>query len=181
MISLQSRLPTALWFVDFTVQLDFWLDAIATLGLVLSLTVIITGAELGCGCLMMKSSSVSSSLLPLICPPSFPIAGTANMIIMLTLWFLYHSIVNVGQSWYSFGWESQLLETGFLGIFLCPLFKLRCLDSGDEGPSRIFIGVCECKCASVCVCVCVCVRERERERERELLFCCYESHGLFSA
>src|SRR5207248_19817 len=27
-------------------------------------------------------------------------------------------IVNVGQTWYSFGWESLLLETGFLAIFL---------------------------------------------------------------
>ncbi|XP_051523278.1 lipase maturation factor 1 [Myxocyprinus asiaticus] len=50
--------------------------------------------------------------------------GRANMIIMALLWILYHSIVNVGQLWYSFGWESQLLETGFLGIFLCPLWSL---------------------------------------------------------
>ncbi|MBV8927947.1 MAG: lipase maturation factor family protein, partial [Mycobacteriaceae bacterium] len=33
-------------------------------------------------------------------------------------WLLYLSIVNVGQTWYSFGWESLLLETGFLAIFL---------------------------------------------------------------
>ncbi|XP_043085981.1 lipase maturation factor 1 isoform X2 [Puntigrus tetrazona] len=52
------------------------------------------------------------------------ITGSANMIIMGALWILYHSIVNVGQLWYSFGWESQLLETGFLGIFLCPLWSL---------------------------------------------------------
>jgi hypothetical protein len=36
----------------------------------------------------------------------------------LTLWVLYLSIVNVGQAWYSFGWESLLLESGFLMIFL---------------------------------------------------------------
>uniref|UniRef100_A0A8C2H0F0 Lipase maturation factor n=1 Tax=Cyprinus carpio TaxID=7962 RepID=A0A8C2H0F0_CYPCA len=52
------------------------------------------------------------------------IMGSANMIIMGVLWILYHSIVNVGQLWYSFGWESQLLESGFLGIFLCPLWSL---------------------------------------------------------
>jgi lipase maturation factor len=34
------------------------------------------------------------------------------------LWVLYLSIVNVGQSFYSFGWESLLLEAGFLAIFL---------------------------------------------------------------
>ena len=36
----------------------------------------------------------------------------------LLLWLLYLSIVNVGQTWYSFGWESILLESGFLAIFL---------------------------------------------------------------
>jgi hypothetical protein len=36
------------------------------------------------------------------------------------LWALYLSIVNVGQQWYSFGWESLLLEVGFLAVFLGP-------------------------------------------------------------
>jgi hypothetical protein len=35
-----------------------------------------------------------------------------------TLWVLYLSFVNVGQTFYGFGWESLLLETGFLAIFL---------------------------------------------------------------
>ncbi|XP_015239114.1 PREDICTED: lipase maturation factor 1 [Cyprinodon variegatus] len=52
------------------------------------------------------------------------VTGTANMLIMGTLWVLYHSLVSVGQLWYSFGWESQLLETGFLAIFLCPVWTL---------------------------------------------------------
>ncbi|MDQ1006856.1 hypothetical protein QFZ82_001341 [Streptomyces sp. V4I23] len=34
------------------------------------------------------------------------------------LWALYLSIVNVGQTWYGFGWESLLLETGFLAVWL---------------------------------------------------------------
>ncbi|WP_040824835.1 lipase maturation factor family protein [Nocardia jiangxiensis] len=42
----------------------------------------------------------------------------AAMVIWLVLWVLYLSIVNVGQVWYAFGWESLLLETGFLAIFL---------------------------------------------------------------
>lgn len=53
------------------------------------------------------------------------VAGAADavplwtaMLMWLTLWVLYLSIVNVGQTWYSFGWESLLLETGFLMIFL---------------------------------------------------------------
>ncbi|XP_028991442.2 lipase maturation factor 1 isoform X2 [Betta splendens] len=52
------------------------------------------------------------------------VTGMANMVIMVTLWVLYHSLVNVGQLWYSFGWESQLLETGFLAVFLCPVWSL---------------------------------------------------------
>ena len=40
------------------------------------------------------------------------INGGSNVFIQLALWLLYHSIVTVGQRWYSFGWESQLLETG---------------------------------------------------------------------
>jgi hypothetical protein len=41
-----------------------------------------------------------------------------SMLIWAVLWALYLSIVNVGQTWYGFGWESLLLETGFLAIFL---------------------------------------------------------------
>lgn len=42
----------------------------------------------------------------------------AAMLAWLALWVLYLSIVNVGQTWYGFGWESLLLEAGFLMIFL---------------------------------------------------------------
>ena len=42
----------------------------------------------------------------------------AAMAVWLVLWLLYQSIVNVGQTWYAFGWESLLLEVGFLAIFL---------------------------------------------------------------
>ncbi|WP_435076854.1 lipase maturation factor family protein [Halococcus sp. AFM35] len=34
------------------------------------------------------------------------------------LWALYLSFVNVGRTFYGFGWETLLLETGFLAIFL---------------------------------------------------------------
>jgi Lipase maturation factor len=42
----------------------------------------------------------------------------AAMVMWLALWVLYLSIVNVGQRWYGFGWESLLLEAGFVAIFL---------------------------------------------------------------
>ncbi|MFB7371421.1 lipase maturation factor family protein [Streptomyces sp. NPDC056222] len=41
-----------------------------------------------------------------------------SMLLWAVLWALYLSIVNVGQTWYSFGWESLLLEAGFLAVFL---------------------------------------------------------------
>ncbi|WP_455900532.1 lipase maturation factor family protein [Rhodococcus gordoniae] len=40
------------------------------------------------------------------------------MLVWFVMWLLYLSIVNVGQVWYSFGWESLLLEAGVLAIFL---------------------------------------------------------------
>src|SRR3954468_5892975 len=47
-----------------------------------------------------------------------PLAGW--MVLWLVLWALYLSIVNVGQIWYGFGWETLLLEAGFLTVFLGP-------------------------------------------------------------
>jgi hypothetical protein len=41
-----------------------------------------------------------------------------GMLLWLVPWVLYLSIVNVGQTWYAFGWESLLLEVGFLAVFL---------------------------------------------------------------
>ena len=38
----------------------------------------------------------------------------------LVLWFLYLSVVNVGQQFFGFGWESMLLEAGFFTAFLGP-------------------------------------------------------------
>jgi len=51
--------------------------------------------------------------------------GFANAILLLVLWALYMSYVHIGQDWYGYGWEIQLLETGFLAVFLCPLFDPR--------------------------------------------------------
>ncbi|MFE5239424.1 MULTISPECIES: lipase maturation factor family protein [unclassified Streptomyces] len=42
----------------------------------------------------------------------------AAMALWAVPWVLYLSIVQVGQVWYGFGWESLLLETGFLAVFL---------------------------------------------------------------
>ncbi|CAN5135353.1 lipase maturation factor family protein [soil metagenome] len=51
-------------------------------------------------------------------PDTWPLPAT--MLLWAVLWALYLSIVNVGQVFYSFGWETLLLEAGFLAIFLGP-------------------------------------------------------------
>ena len=42
----------------------------------------------------------------------------AAAVVWGALWLLYLSFVNVGQTFYGFGWETLLLEAGFLAIFL---------------------------------------------------------------
>ncbi len=56
--------------------------------------------------------------------------GAVSAATWLVLWLLYLSFVNVGQVFYAFGWETMLLEAGFLAIFL-----------GDDGvaPSGVVI------------------------------------------
>jgi hypothetical protein len=41
-----------------------------------------------------------------------------TMACWFVLWALYQSIVNIGGTFYGFGWETLLLEAGFLAIFL---------------------------------------------------------------
>jgi len=51
--------------------------------------------------------------------------GYANSISMFILWILYMSFVHIGQLFYGYGWEIQLLETGFLAIFFVPFLDPR--------------------------------------------------------
>ena len=53
------------------------------------------------------------------------LGGVTNAFVQLALWGLYLSFVHVGQIFYGYGWESQLLETGFLAVFLCPARGVR--------------------------------------------------------
>ena len=50
--------------------------------------------------------------LPQLAPPWLP------LVLFLAIWLGYMSIVNVGQTFYGFGWESLLLESGFMVAFL---------------------------------------------------------------
>ena len=51
--------------------------------------------------------------------------GLTNAFAMALLWLLYLSIVQIGQEFYGYGWEIQLLETGALAVFMCPLRSVR--------------------------------------------------------
>jgi hypothetical protein len=66
--------------------------------------------------LVATTGAVIAGLLVLGIPQRAPIPVT--MLAWLALWVLYQSIVNVGQTFYAFGWETLLLEAGFLAIFL---------------------------------------------------------------
>ncbi|KQV06993.1 lipase maturation factor family protein [Leifsonia sp. Root112D2] len=50
--------------------------------------------------------------LPQLAPPWLP------LVLFLAIWLGYLSIVNVGQTFYGYGWESLLLEAGFMVAFL---------------------------------------------------------------
>jgi hypothetical protein len=41
----------------------------------------------------------------------------SSVLVWAALWVLYLSFVNAGQTFYGFGWESILLETGFFATF----------------------------------------------------------------
>jgi hypothetical protein len=51
--------------------------------------------------------------------------GATSAVLQLALWVLYSSYVRVGQIFYGYGWEIQLLETGMLAALLCPLRGIR--------------------------------------------------------
>ena len=57
-----------------------------------------------------------SALLALGVPQQGPV--WLPLVVWLTVFALYLSIVNVGQIWYGFGWESILLEAGFFAAFV---------------------------------------------------------------
>lgn len=71
---------------------DGLLMTVAWVGIVLAASVILGSPQLG--------------------PPWVP------MLVFLALWLLYMSIVNIGQTFYGFGWEMLLLEAGFTVAFL---------------------------------------------------------------
>ncbi|WP_423999063.1 lipase maturation factor family protein [Haloarcula salina] len=78
-------------------------------------------------------AGVALSVVALAGVPSVlprPYAVPASMALWLALWGLYLSFVNAGQTFYGYGWESMLLETGFLAAFL---------GAGPTGPPVVVV------------------------------------------
>jgi hypothetical protein len=65
--------------------------------------------------------------------------GATNALVMVVLWALYMSLEHVGQTFYNFGWEIQLLETGLLAAFLCPLRSLRPFPKAPPSPVAVWL------------------------------------------
>jgi hypothetical protein len=65
------------------------------------------------------------------------LAGYANVPCLLALWVIDLSIVQVGQVFWGYGWESLLLETGFLAVFLVPLLDPRPWASRTPAPKPV--------------------------------------------
>jgi hypothetical protein len=63
--------------------------------------------------------------------------GAANAVVLFLLWLFYLSIVQVGQVFWGYGWESLLLETGFLAIFLATPLDPRPFARRDSPPKPV--------------------------------------------
>lgn len=70
-------------------------------------TTVTAAASLGVVLAVLTVAGVTSSV------PTW-----ASILVWLAMWGLYLSFVSVGQIFYAFGWESILLEAGFLAAFL---------------------------------------------------------------
>ncbi|MET0390455.1 MAG: lipase maturation factor family protein, partial [Polyangiales bacterium] len=66
-------------------------------------------------------------------------AGIDHALITAALWVLYLSIVHIGQVFYGYGWETLLLETGFLAVFLCPVARLSSSRDTAPPPRLMFV------------------------------------------
>jgi hypothetical protein len=67
------------------------------------------------------------------------VAGFSNAPLLGLLWALYLSFTHVGQIFYGYGWDSLLCETGFLAIFLAPLWRPRELDLRSPPPLIVIV------------------------------------------
>jgi len=67
------------------------------------------------------------------------LAGVDHLAVSALLWLLYISFVHIGQIFYGYGWETLLLETGFLAIFLGTLRTWTSLRDAQPMPRIMFV------------------------------------------
>jgi hypothetical protein len=65
--------------------------------------------------------------------------GFANAVQLALLCCLQASFLPVGQLWMGYGWEIQLVETGFLAVFLCPLASGRAFPASPPPAAVIWL------------------------------------------
>lgn len=80
--------------------------------------------------------------------------GRANGLTLFAMWTIQLSVANMGQVFWGYGWESQLMETGKRGVFThcLSVFKVscsfsRCLCSplgGIDNRRCLSFGCCDC-------------------------------------
>jgi len=126
--------PSLFWFFEYN---DANMRALHLAGITLSILLIAAAAT---PVNKRRVGDCSSSS-----PPSFSSDAPASMLLLFALWISYFTVVTSagGTSFYQYGWESQLLETGFLSIFLCqnfwPQAPLRSSSSTTSAASPIVL------------------------------------------
>ena len=100
--------PSLFWFYEYN---DTNMKNLHLIGITLSLLLIVGS--------MSPTTTTTTTITTTM------ISGCGcSMVVLLGLWITYFTIVTSanGTPFYQYGWESQLLETGFLATFLCDSF-----------------------------------------------------------
>jgi hypothetical protein len=89
-------------------------------------------------------TGTSDTALQLVCVSGIAaaillIAGLAPLPLLIILWVLYLSLFNVSRDFLSFQWDTLLLETGFLAIFLAPTNLLTSLKESPLSPLALLL------------------------------------------
>lgn len=155
-----SKYPTWLWLAPDG-QMDKSLRLTAAVGMLLSLFVFLNGGSnvlIQAALWLLYHSIVTvgetlHSLNPHTRPPSLRILSCSlgscegsrcrvqSLPLIMSPFFCFlsssefaHVRALAGQRWYGFGWESQLLETGFISILMVPLTDFSALPPGASMP-----------------------------------------------
>jgi predicted DCC family thiol-disulfide oxidoreductase YuxK len=87
--------------------------------------------------------NASDGFLHLLCAAGIVLAvllmtGVAPVLCLFLLWLFFLSLVHVGRDFLGFQWDSLLLETGFLAVFIAPL-QWFSRPGTETPPSRMFL------------------------------------------